>query len=84
MTQAAPIIATGLELLEAGPFTLTNAGNNVATLAGNVTGAASYSDLDALTIGTVNSIGLTSTATTLSLQTGGLLTRSAAAEPDRT
>jgi len=62
VTQSAAITAGGLELLGTGNFTLNNMGNNVTTLAAN-SGSISYVDSDALTIGTVNTTGLTSTGT---------------------
>ncbi len=58
---SAPITASGLELLGTGPFTLDNTSNNISTLAGNTTGAISYTDADAFSVGTVNStVGLQS------------------------
>lgn len=48
LTQAAGANITGpqLVLLGAGPVTLTNSGNDVASIAANVTGALSYTDID--------------------------------------
>src|SRR6185369_15537648 len=57
VTQTQAISAQGLELLGTGPYTLTNGGNNVVTLAGSVSGAVQYTDADALTVGTVNTVG---------------------------
>ena len=45
VSESGSIVAAGLELLGTGPYTLTNTGNNVTTLAGNVTGAVSYTCL---------------------------------------
>jgi hypothetical protein len=59
-TAADNIIASGLELKGAGSYALTNVGNNIATLAGNVTGAVAYTDTNSFTVGTVNTVGLTS------------------------
>ena len=59
VTQTQAISAAGLELLGAGSYTLTDTGNNVVTLAGNVGGAVQYTDADALTVGQVNTTGLT-------------------------
>src|SRR5205823_2055328 len=73
-TQTAAITAAGLDLLGAGPFTLTLATNDVATLAANVTGVVSYHDANALAVGTVNgTVGLTTTSDNVNLQTGGTL-----------
>ncbi|PWC44928.1 hypothetical protein TSO221_16645 [Azospirillum sp. TSO22-1] len=79
VTQSQAITASGLSLKgTGGTYTLTNAGNAVATLAGD-TGTVSYTDADALGIGTVNgTAGLTVNGTTLTLATGGALTQTAA------
>lgn len=54
VTQANAIIASGLELMGSnGEWTLTNAGNNIATLAAN-TKSVNYLDSNALSIGSVN------------------------------
>ena len=75
VTQSQAISASGLELLGTGPYTLTNSGNDIATLAANTTGAVSYRDANALSVGTVNStIGITTAGNNLTLQTGGALT----------
>ena len=74
VTQTQTVTASGLELLGSGPYTLTNSGNDVATLAANTTGAISYRDTNALSIGTVNSIGVKTGGNNLSVQTGGTLT----------
>ena len=74
VTQTAAITASGLELLGAGgSYTLTNTGNNVATLAAN-TGSVSYIDSNPLGIGTVNTTnGINATGTVdVSTQTGNL------------
>ncbi|SFU51965.1 filamentous hemagglutinin family N-terminal domain-containing protein [Polaromonas sp. YR568] len=68
-TQTAAITATGLELLGTGNHTLNNAGNAVTTLAGN-TGNVDYSQAGALTIGTVNTVGLTASNKVLVRATG--------------
>lgn len=78
VTQTAPILGTGLELLGAGPFTLTSAANDVATLAANATGAISYTDLNDLAVGTVNTVGVTTDNDNVTLSTGGTLTLNAA------
>src|SRR5262249_7382892 len=62
VTQTGPIAAQGLELVGAGPFTLTEAANHVATLAGNTTGGVSYRDNAGFAVGTVNGrVGLAAT-----------------------
>ncbi|MCW2246188.1 filamentous hemagglutinin family protein [Azospirillum fermentarium] len=78
-TQSAAIRAAALRLLGGGgTHTLTDAGNNVLTLAGN-TGTVTYRDSDGLMIGTVGgTAGLTVNGTTLSLTTGGTLEQTAA------
>ena len=55
VTQTAAITAAGLELLGAGPFTLTDAGNDVDTLAANTSGEIELVDADDLIVGTVGS-----------------------------
>jgi len=73
------IAAAGLELLGSGPYTLANSGNQVTTLAGDVTGTISYQDAGGFAIGTVNStVGLTSPST-VTLGTSGTVTESTAA-----
>ncbi len=75
VTQTQPITATGLELLGAGAYTLTNGSNNVATLAANTTNAISYTDADNLAIGTVGgTVNLSSTTGGVALVVGGTLT----------
>jgi hypothetical protein len=49
----ADITSTNLLLLGTGGYTLTNSGNDVSTLAANVTNAVSYTDANDLTIGSV-------------------------------
>ncbi|MEX0448647.1 YDG domain-containing protein [Spiribacter sp. 221] len=62
VTQSAALTADNLSLGGVGDFTLTNAANNVAILAGGSSttplGSLSYVDADALTIGMVNPTGL--------------------------
>ncbi|TPW09414.1 MAG: FG-GAP repeat protein, partial [Acidimicrobiaceae bacterium] len=74
ITQSQLLAAAGLELLGAGGATLSNAGNAVTTLAIDKGGAAvSYRDSDALTVGTVNTVGLRTTGGSVTLQTAGAL-----------
>ncbi|HUT36115.1 MAG TPA: filamentous hemagglutinin N-terminal domain-containing protein, partial [Planctomycetota bacterium] len=76
VTQSQALVATGLDLLGTGPYTLTNASNDIATLAGN-TGAVSFRDLDGFDIGTVTTVGLTSSGD-VTLQSGAAVTQSQA------
>ncbi|MCY2995085.1 MAG: autotransporter-associated beta strand repeat-containing protein, partial [Planctomycetota bacterium] len=89
VTQAAGagVTASGLQLLGAGSFTLTDSANDVNTVAGNVTGVVRFRDADDVTSGTVagdvdagvtiTTTGLTSSAD-VRLQTGTTLAISAA------
>ncbi|MDG2991934.1 filamentous hemagglutinin N-terminal domain-containing protein [Candidatus Synechococcus calcipolaris G9] len=61
------LLASGLELLGAGNFTLNSETNNITTLAGNTTGAISFTDANSFTVGTVNTVGLSS-GNTIDLQ----------------
>ncbi|WP_346309077.1 YDG domain-containing protein, partial [Limnohabitans sp.] len=63
VTQTAAIKANGLELLGSNAsVVLANSGNDVQTLAGNVK-SVEYFDTNALTLGTVNTAGLSATGT---------------------
>ena len=53
VTQTEKIFANSLELLGTGSYTLTNAANDIATLAGNTTDSISYTNFNNLAIGTV-------------------------------
>ncbi|MGV2338933.1 MAG UNVERIFIED_CONTAM: hypothetical protein LVR18_34605, partial [Planctomycetaceae bacterium] len=77
-TQSGAISGEGLELLGTGPYTLTTATNAFATLAANTTEAISYRDTDGLTVGTVNTVGITTTNDNVTIQTGAALTISQA------
>ena len=75
VTQTAAITANGLNLQGIGFYQLTNAGNDVTTLAANTTGAIDYQDANSLTVGTVGATnGITSGNNDVALQTGGALT----------
>jgi filamentous hemagglutinin family protein len=71
VTDTGRIVAGGLELLGAGPYTLDNASNSVTTLAANTTGAITYKNSGALTVGTVNTAGITSGNNNVTLNAGG-------------
>ena len=63
VTQSAALKATGLELLgSTAAYTLTNADNDIVTLAGN-TQSLAYFDSNALNLGSVNTTGLTANGT---------------------
>lgn len=77
-TQTAAIIAGGLELRGAGPFTLLSATNDIATLAINTTEAVSYRDATGFVIGTVTgtgTAGITTTGDNVTLNAGGAVTQ---------
>ncbi|WP_157776189.1 two-partner secretion domain-containing protein [Gloeomargarita lithophora] len=75
LTQTKAITASGLELKGNGTFTLTNANNDVTTLAANVGNPLSFTDQNTLTIGTVNTTnGITTSNDAVTLKTGDLLT----------
>ncbi|MHB8735922.1 MAG: beta strand repeat-containing protein [Terriglobales bacterium] len=76
------VIAGGLQLLGNGPYTLTNAGNDVTTFAANVAGNVSYRDANGFTVGivadapsAVSTAGITTTSGgSLTLDNAGTLT----------
>lgn len=71
-TQTVPVRAGGLALLGTGPYLLTNAGNDLDTLAASTTGDIALADVDDIAIGTVaGTIGVTSGGT-LTLTAGSL------------
>ena len=81
VTQTAPIVAGGLSFQGTGPYTLTNGGNDVDTVAANTTAVIEFTDVDGLTVGTVPAVGtlgavsgLTSGNNDIALVTGGALT----------
>ena len=87
VTQTAPITETNLAVTSVGAVTLTNAGNDVTTIAANVTGAGnafSYTDANALTIGSVDGInGITNNgAITVTTTNGALTVSNTPAAPD--
>ena len=70
VTQSAAISAVGLELLgTGGSYTLTNSANAITTLAGN-TGTLSWLENSGYAIGTVNTVGLTTSGNTTLSSTG--------------
>ncbi|WAS03919.1 CHAT domain-containing protein [Gloeomargaritales cyanobacterium VI4D9] len=77
VTQSEAITAGGLELLGSGSYTLTNATNNINTLAANTTNNIKYTDTDGFAIGTVNTVGV-NTGGNLTLTAGGAVTQSQA------
>ncbi|MFH0802163.1 MAG: filamentous hemagglutinin N-terminal domain-containing protein, partial [bacterium] len=69
---AAKLLMTG-----AGTFILAQSGNDVDTIAGNVSGSVSFTDTDDLIVGTVGAAnGITSGGNSISLNTGSSLTLS--------
>ena len=79
-TQAAPITAAGLKLTGTGVFNLDQAGNDVATLAANLSGGSTsltYRDANALTIGSVLGTNGVSVTGPVTLITGGAITQTA-------
>jgi hypothetical protein len=69
------ISAAGLLLLGAGTFNLNQPGNDVATLAANLSGPLLYQDGNALVIGSVGATrGVNGSANNITLTTGGQLT----------
>src|SRR5581483_233097 len=78
VTQSASITVSNLAVQSVGAVTLTTAGNDVGTLAANVSGAGnafSYTDSNALTIGTVDGVtGITTNGAAITVTSGGALT----------
>src|SRR5947207_1972317 len=58
------ILASGLQLLGTGSVHLDDSGNNVATLAASTSGPISYTDSNALVLGTVTDTAMTPNSTT--------------------
>jgi filamentous hemagglutinin family protein len=77
-TVAGTITASGLELLGAGSYTLTNGSNNVDTLAADTTNDISYTDADALTVGTVQGTSGISTSNNVTLNADDAVTQTVA------
>ena len=72
VTQSQAIGAAGLELLGvAGVYTLNTSNNAITTLAGN-TGTVKFQDNTGFAIGTVNTVGLTTTGNTTLSSTGAV------------
>ncbi len=74
------VAGTGLELLGSADFTLTNADNLVANLAGNTTGSVAYHNAGDLSIATVNSVGLTAANKSIELTADGSISVNATLE----
>ncbi|MDB5386215.1 MAG: Extracellular serine protease precursor [Planctomycetaceae bacterium] len=66
VTQTAPVLSNGLQLLGQGNFTLDLASNDVTTLAGTATNSITYSDANSVTIGTLTQNAITSVGTSSS------------------
>ena len=73
VTETGAILASGLELLGSGDYTLTNSGNHVTALAGSTTGNISYQDSGSFAVGTVNTVGLTATGKNITLNSAGAI-----------
>jgi hypothetical protein len=71
VTETQAIVASGLELLGSGSYTLTNGSNAIATIAGNI-GSLNLSDDSGFDVGTVNSVGLTSSGNVTLSSTGSV------------
>src|SRR5437762_1905739 len=63
------ILASGLQLLGSGSVHLDDPGNNIATLAASTSGPISYTDANALTVGTVTDTAMTPNSTTHGITT---------------
>jgi len=69
------ILTANLLLTGAGTFNLTNANNDVDTLAADINGSLTYTDINTLTVGTIlGTNGITANSGSVTLNTGGLLT----------
>ncbi|MBS0197458.1 MAG: filamentous hemagglutinin N-terminal domain-containing protein [Planctomycetes bacterium] len=79
VSQSGAIVAANLRLIGAGSFNLSNTGNNVQTLAGNVSGTVNFNDSGSasLTIGTLTDVGLTSDNSAITLTTPSLFVNQA-------
>jgi CHAT domain-containing protein len=70
------ITASGLELLGAGSYDLTNTANNISTLAANTTNDIKYTDANGFDIGTVNATnGISAPGKDVTLTAGGAVTQ---------
>ncbi|MBI4970897.1 MAG: DUF2341 domain-containing protein [Candidatus Omnitrophica bacterium] len=78
VTQSASLAVSSLDVQSVGAVTLTDAGNNVATFAANVTGAGnaiSYTDANAVAIGTVDGVvGITTNGGDVTVVSGTTIT----------
>ncbi|MEQ1862432.1 MAG: hypothetical protein ABMA13_21145 [Chthoniobacteraceae bacterium] len=89
VTQAAgaTVVSPRLALLGAGPFTLTDVANDIATLAANTTGAVSFTDATGFDVGIAGTtLGITTVNSNVTLDALGgdvnVLNADAAATPD--
>ncbi|MFA5915314.1 MAG: hypothetical protein WC830_17345 [Burkholderiales bacterium] len=73
-TAADNVTAGGLQLLGNGPYTLTNAGNDVTTFAANVAGNLSYRDVNGFTVGVVTDAPSAVSTTGITTTAGGAVT----------
>jgi hypothetical protein len=70
VTESAPIVSNNLLLLGLGNYDLNGAGNDINTLAANVTNRVLFTDVDDVTVGTVGAtVGTSSSLLTLSAAT---------------
>ena len=73
------VFAVGLELLGTGSFNLTESGNDIVVLAANLTGpteSLSFADADMLTVGIVNTAGISTRGGAVTLSAGSGLASS--------
>src|SRR5439155_50435 len=74
------ILASGLQLLGSGSVHLDDPGNNVATLAASTSGPISYTDSNALTVGTVTDTAMTPNSATHGISSNNKIGRATCRE----